>query len=214
MPGVVICDDHRVFGQALGAVLEAHGYEVLACSHDPESGIAAVASHQPDLYVVDLHFPGGSSLAGLGAVADASPRTRIVVLSGSADPRASSDARRAGASGFVAKDRPIDEILAAMADVVDGGAVFHDPHDPHDADRRRRGARTGTTGPNEAIVRCLTTRERQVLDRLVEGDDTATLARSLGVTYSTARTHIQSVLAKLGVHSRLEAVALVMADQQ
>lgn len=207
MPGVVICDDHRVFGQALGAVLEGHGYQVLACSHDPESGVAAVARHQPDLYVVDLHFPGGSSLTGLGALADVSPHTRVVVLSGSSDPKASSDARRAGASGFVAKDRPIDEILAAVRNVVEGGSVFHE------TDRRRPGSRAGAAGPNESIVKCLTTREREVLDRLVEGQDTATLARSLGVTYSTARTHIQSVLAKLGVHSRLEAVALVMADQ-
>lgn len=202
MPGVVICDDHRVFGQALGAVLEGHGYEVLACTSDTESGISAVASQQPDLFVVDLCFPGGSSLGRLSAVSAVSPGTQIVVLSGSCDPQASADVRRAGAAAFVAKDCPIDEIIAALGDVVKGRPVFHE------SERQRREPAAGRL--DESIVKCLTSREREVLERLVEGSDTASLARSMGVTYSTARTHIQSLLTKLGVHSKLEAVALVV----
>lgn len=208
VPGVVICDDHRVFGQALGAVLHAHGYDVLACASDPESGIEAVALHRPDLYVVDLYFPQGSSLDGLACVPVVSPGTRIVVLSGSSDPEAAGDARQAGASGFVAKDRPIDDILAAIRSIVEGRPVFHG------CEREGPTPKSAGARPNESLVRCLTSREREVLDRLVQGQDTASLARGMGVTYSTARTHIQSLITKLGVHSKLEAVALVMGGQR
>lgn len=206
MPSVVICDDHRVFGQSLSAVLRAHGYDVKACTSDPEAGAAAVAEHRPHLYLLDLHFPGCSSLGGLSAVVARSPGTRTVVLSGSCDPQAAAKARTAGASGFVAKDHPLEEILSALAEIASGSAVFHAPA----GDPRSQPAEKDR--PSTSIARCLTSREREVLDGLVQGQDTATLARSMGITYSTVRTHIQNVLSKLGVHSKLEAVALVMDE--
>jgi two-component system, NarL family, nitrate/nitrite response regulator NarL len=205
---VVICDDHRVFGQALSAVLQANGYEVVACTSDPGSGVAAVARHQPDVYVVDLHFPGGPSLETFDSVRADSPDTRIVVLSGSGDPMASTHSQRAGAGGFVAKDRPIDEILTAIGDVAEGRPIFHE------SDRRSPDPSSALDRPNRGVATCLTSRERDVLDRLVQGEDTVTIARHMGITYSTARTHIQSLITKLGVHSRLEAVALVTANQR
>lgn len=205
---VVICDDHRVFGQALSAVLQASGYEVVACTSDPGSGVAAVARHQPDVYLVDLHFPDGPSLETFGAVRADSPGTRIVVLSGSGDPDASARSQRAGAGGFVAKDRPIEEILTAIGDVAEGRPIFHQSY------CQRPDAKSTADRPDRGVATCLTSRERDVLDRLVQGEDTLTIARDMGIAYSTARTHIQSLITKLGVHSRLEAVALLTANQR
>lgn len=207
---VVICDDHKVFGEAMASVLTGHGYDVVACTDGPPSGLAAVTGHRPDLYLVDLHFRGVDGIDGLSGIGDvraASPDTRVIVVSGSCDPEAAARARAAGAEGFVAKDRPLEDIISAIATVAAGGSVFHDPATGLASPARRSSQRRPASR-----TRVLTGREREILDRLVQGQGTAALARDLGVTYSTARTHIQRLLAKLGVHSKLEAVALVTRE--
>ncbi|MGH9152797.1 MAG: LuxR C-terminal-related transcriptional regulator [Acidimicrobiales bacterium] len=202
MTRVVICDGHKVFGEAMASVLAGHGYDVVACTGDLPSGLAAVARHGPDLYLVDLHFGGGTS--GLDAVRRSSPGTRIVVVSGTGD--AGTVARAAGADGFVAKHRRLNDILDAIARVAAGEEVFHDPAPAVSRPRPPAGRR-------EPSLSALTGREREVLDRLVEGKGTAALALELGISYATARTHIQRLITKLGVHSKLEAVALVNGAQ-
>lgn len=202
---VVICDHHRIFGEAMAGVLAGEGYDVVACTDEPASGSAAVARHRPELYVVDLHLGPAEEANGFGDVRAASPATRVVVVTGSSDPLASAKAKDAGADGFVAKDRRLDDILDAIARVAGGEAVFHGPV--------ANGAPRSGSLPVQPWRRGLTPREREILDRLVEGQETAALARELGMSYSTARTHIQRLLAKLGVHSKLEAVALANRDR-
>ena len=212
MTRVVICDDHRVFADALTSVLEGRGYEVVECTDAAEAGAFAVAEHRPDLYLLDqgcgrVDLDEADGFDGIEAVRAASPNTRVVVVSGSSDPQATERARAAGAHGVVGKNRPLEDILTAIATVAGGASVFHELAA---ADRSNR-----TTGPArraESRANRLTSREREILDRLVQGQATATLARELGVTYATARTHIQRLLAKLGVHSKLEAVAVVVAE--
>lgn len=198
---VVICDQHRIFGEAMASVLAGEGYDVVECTDEPAFGSAAVARHRPELYVVDLHFGAVEEANGLGDLRAASPATRVVVVTGSSDPSASSRAKHAGADGFVAKDRRLDDILDAIARVAAGEEVFHEP--VAEAAPPRSASPT-----NEPWSRALTAREREIFDHLVEGQETAALARELGMSYATARTHIQRLLAKLGVHSKLEAVAL------
>lgn len=202
MTRVVICDDHKVFGEAMASVLAGHGYDVVACTGDLPSGLAAVARHRPGLYLVDLDFRDGDRASGLDAVRHSSPGTRIVVVSGTFDAGAVARAREAGAHGLVAKHRRLEDILDAIARVDAGEAVFHDPAPGVSPPRP-------PAGSGEPSLSALTVREREVLDRLVEGKDTAALARDLGISYATARTHIQRLITKLGVHSKLEAVALV-----
>ncbi len=205
MPSVVICDDHRLFGESLRVVLQVAGYDVRACTQDPEEGAAAVQRHRPDVYLVDLRFGATDGLSGMRAALKSSPGTRSLVLTGFADVEAATSARAAGAAGLVGKDRPIEEILNAINEVAAGRSAFFDP---------RRGMVAPAPAADsaaESLVKYLTAREREVLDRLVQGQDTASLAREMGVTYSTARTHIQNLLTKLGVHSKLQAVALVTA---
>jgi len=204
MPSVVICDDHRLFGESVRVVLQHAGYDVAACTTNPEDGAAAVRQHQPDVYLMDRRF---GALDGVGslmlALADA-PGTRALVLTAFADREAVEAAQAAGAFGLVGKDQPIETILTAVKEVAAGRRAFALP--------RREDASTtpAHNGPrHDARLRNLTAREREVLERLVQGQDTAGLARDMGVTYSTARTHIQNLLTKLGVHSKLQAVALI-----
>lgn len=200
---LVICDHHRVFADTLGVVLRKRGHQVLACTSTPSDGAAAVRMHEPHLFITELEFPQGTGVTAIVTAREASPRTRIVVLSGSKDTAASLVAQQAGAHAFLSKRRPLEEILAKIDDVVhESGSIFDGAQNGY-----------GYGEPPDACrdpLRFLTVREREVLERLVQGQDTSSLAREMGVTYSTARTHIQNLLCKLGVHSKLEAVALAI----
>lgn len=198
---LVICDHHRVFADTLGMVLKKNGHQVVAGSSTPSDGESAVRMHKPHLFITELEFPKENGVPAIVAARGASPRTRIVVLSGSKDPAAGLVAQQAGAHAYLSKRRPLAEILTRLDDVAHGkGSIFDGPTNGSGQDAKA----------DADALRYLTTREREVLDRLVQGQDTASLARELGVTYSTARTHIQNLLCKLGVHSKLEAVALAI----
>jgi DNA-binding NarL/FixJ family response regulator len=195
---VLLCDDHRLFAEPLCALLVARGHQVRAAT-TMAGALEAVDDWQPDLCVMDLRLPDGSGLDGVAAIRDRRPDSRVVVLSGSVDRRDSAAAVAAGAAGFLSKAQPMDAILDAL-DRIGAGGRLPPVHLP-EADGQRR---------VRDLVGSLTRREREVLHRLVEAADTVEIARALGVAPSTARTHLQNVLLKLGVHTRLQAVSLVV----
>jgi two-component system nitrate/nitrite response regulator NarL len=205
---LVLCDDHVLLLDALESVLARHGHEVVAAVTTPDAALEAVREHRPDVLLLDAYFPEGSGVAAIPQLVEASPGTRIVVLSAAAEPRMVSSAVEAGAVGFARKDRGLDGILRALERVLQGELVIdtellrevvaRPPHDsPEDTQWR---------------ARFLTAREREVLDRLLAGQSTADMAREMGIARSTARTHVQNVLQKLGVHSRLQAAAVMFGD--
>jgi DNA-binding NarL/FixJ family response regulator len=206
---VVVCDDHRLFVDALAVVLTSRGCDVVAKTLHPDQAVDAVLDNEIDICVMDFSFPGSPGVDGLDGirrVVAASPSTRVVMLTGSADASIALPALEAGAKGFARKDDDLDRIVATIKQVHAGETIS--------APVSKRtwppanGHRPGNQGQN--LARFLTSREREVLERLVRGESTATLARAMDVSYHTARTHIQNVLAKLGVHSKLEAVAFAV----
>lgn len=213
---IVICDSHRIFADTLGMVLKNDGRQVVACTFTHQEGSAAVMMHKPHLCITELDFPEGDGAEAIATAHASSPTTRIVVLSGSRSLGAAQRAKQAGATAFLSKRRALSDILSKLNDVGAGtGAVF-DGITNGNANANGNGNGNGrsdgkgeyaATSPKDALC-FLTAREREVLERLVQGQDTATLAREMGVRYSTTRTHIQNLLCKLGVHSKLEAVAL------
>ena len=200
---LVLCDDHQLFAEPLAVALENRGHQVVVCS-TPAEALRAVARREPDACVLDLRFAEGDG-DGIDAVAELRqrhPGCAVVVLSGSADEDDFSAALAAGAAAFLRKDQPVSAIFAALDLVLAGEEVTVAPMERGSsgiADRVRI----------RSVTRQLTTRERDVLRGLVQGHGTVTIARQLGVAPSTVRTHLQSVLFKLGVHTRLQAVALV-----
>ena len=129
------------------------------------------------------------------------------MLTGSADSSVALPAIDAGARGFARKDDDLDRIFQTIKQVHAGEIVTG----PAGTRRPWPGAHPRRlTNQGQNLARFLTSREREVLERLVRGESTATLARAMEVSYHTARTHIQNVLAKLGVHSKLEAVAFAV----
>lgn len=197
---IVVADASRLRAEALALALVGRGYLISGTATTAESVLWVVAERRPDVCLVDASLLGGSSLDLIGAIHLGGPGTKVIVTSRGADPRQVADAVEAGAVGYLRKDQGFEALERALRRVASGAVCVEPVPVPENLRRRTDGDRP---------FRWLTQREREVLRRLTEGDDTVAIAHALGMTTNTARTHIQSVLDKLGVHSRLEAVALV-----
>jgi two-component system, NarL family, nitrate/nitrite response regulator NarL len=203
---IVVCDDHLLLLEALGLALGARGHDVVALADTPEAAVAAVAEHSPDVCLLDVNFPGGTSIAAIHEIRDLSPATKVVMLSGEADHAVVGQAIAEGASGYVGKEKPIVEIVEMLDRAVRGQLVV----EPSLLQRALR-PRKSSEDPLWAL-QFLTDREWQVMRCIMDGQTTEEMAESLGVQRSTARTHVQNLLTKLGVHSRLQAAALMSAN--
>lgn len=205
---IVLCDDHRLLLEALAISLANHGFTIEAAVVSPGDAVRAVALHQPDVLVIDVNFPTGSGLDAAREVVANHPRTKVVMITGSDDPELVLDALSAGVSGYLRKDLRINEIATALEAAARGDS-------PMDRDllREARRPRLGRKMLGErSPLDDLTNRERHILGLLVEGMSTREMVSTLGVSPSTVRTHVQNIFTKLGVHSRLAAVALLDGD--
>jgi len=203
---VLVCDDHVVFAESVSHLLALRGVEVVATVHDPRDAVAVARREQLDVCLMDVMFGTTSALDTIAELRLSAPRARVVLLTAWLDPALASTALAAGAHGIAEKTQPFDEILKIINRVVAGELVLPEERpSPHTAPAARR-----ATGTVQGLARFLTPRERQVLSGLVCGNGTAKLAIGMGITEVTARCHIQSVLTKLGAHSRLEAASLAV----
>ena len=194
---MIICDDHAVFAESLSLVLADAGHSVVGVVYSPADALPVLRARQPDACLIDLRFPSGTALDWMPRLRAASPRTKFVVLTGFLEQPVLDAGVAAGVRGFAHKGQQAGDILTVLRRVADGEVV---------ADRAalRGGARPRSRA--QRVARFLTPREREVLTRLARGESTQALAKAMGVTRSTARSHVQSVLSKLGVHSQREAV--------
>jgi DNA-binding NarL/FixJ family response regulator len=207
---VVICDDHRLFSDALATVLAARAWTIVSCAVNPAHAVAAIAEHDVDACLMDLSFPEGNlGLEGIVSVHETSPKTKVVVLTASSDSQLIVRAVQSGADAIVFKDDEIDHIV----DVVERTERDSRRRPPIAPNRDRDpGSVSALQGRRDGddLGRFLTKREREVLERMARGESGRALADHMNISYSTARTHIQNILAKLGVHSRLEALAFAV----
>ncbi len=159
---------------------------------------------RPDVILLDLGLPDRSGLAVGREILESWPEAKLMVLTALDDPKAVEEAMRAGFRGYLTKDTPVSRFVSSIEAIVAGQEVF--PHRFAQAD-----AAPGV--PNDSVwllISQLTPREREVLGLLVEGADGRTIATRLGISRNTVRTHVQSILTKLQVHSRLEAATLAV----
>jgi two-component system nitrate/nitrite response regulator NarL len=206
---VLVCDDHAVFGESLALVLHRAGYQVAGVTKSPDEAIKALRRSDVDVCVLDLMYAGtshnrsevnGHTIGRVPELHAANPATRFVLLSGHLTREVIANARAAGVRGFAHKGCHVGEIVSTIARVHAGEEVL----DTSTVSQPSRPAEPQSDV--QRLAAFLTTREREVLSHLVSGADTTTMAKAMGVSWTTARSHIQSVLTKLGVHSRLEAV--------
>jgi DNA-binding NarL/FixJ family response regulator len=200
---LVLCDDNRILGEALGAALTARGHEAVAITTSVAEGISAVTEHQPDACLVDLRFPGDEDgLEAVNVIRLRCPGTAVVMFSGAADQEAAWEAKRLGAAGFLGKDQNVGQIADALDVIASGGSVFGSvvPSDPRPVPRRAH------------PLYELTPREREVLRRIVAGESTGQMSKEMHIATSTLRTYVKNLLTKLGTHSRLQAAALASRE--
>ena len=205
MTRVLLADDHPASRAGVRAVLEAHGFEVVGEVGDASAAIDAAQRERPELCLLDIHMPG-SGIHAAAEISRALPETAIVMLTVSRSDDDLFDALRAGASGYLLKDMDPARIPHALRGVLEGEAALPRSLTARLVDEfRHRGRRRIVPLKGERGVE-LTSREWQVLELMKEGLTTAEIAGRLFVTRVTVRRHVGSILRKLRVGSRQEAI--------
>ena len=194
----LIVDEHPVVRQGLRALLERElpGVEVL----DASSASAAVAGGQraPDVVVVDPSHAGGNVEGLVAELRESLESSAIVVFTGNGGPRLLADALKAGVKGYVRKDSPPEDLVRAIR-AAQSGDFYVDP------------------ALSSAIVleegdRTLTARQSEILQMLADGLQTDAVAKQLGLSTETVRTHTKRILAKLHADTRTQAVAIAIRN--
>jgi DNA-binding NarL/FixJ family response regulator len=196
---VLVVDDHRTFAELLiGAFSREDDLASVGWAGSVEEGTAKALQLRPDVVVLDYHLPDGTGLAAAARIFAAAPATRIVMLTGAAPRAAMEQAAGLGICAFLPKDGSLSTVLDAIRHSRNGAFFVH----PSLMVQSNPVSRP-VTGP----VPSLTPREREVLRLMSTGTDVRTSANLLGMSTNTCRGHVKSILAKLGAHSQLEAVA-------
>jgi DNA-binding NarL/FixJ family response regulator len=194
---IVVADDHAVVRGGLRRLLDAEdGFSVVAEAGDVDETRRQVAAHRPSLLLLDLHMPGGGSLAALPSLCAASPATEILVLTMQDDPGYAREALQRGARGYVLKEAEEADLVHAIRTVAGGGTYL----------QPELGARLLTDAAAPASAAPLTQREREVLRLLALGHTNAEVARLLHLSVRTVETHRANLQAKLGVAGRADLV--------
>ncbi len=161
----------------------------------------------PDVMLLDVGLPGINGLDAVGKIRKALPETRVIILTAFEDDDKIVKAICNGASGYLLKSAPMEEISSAILDVVGGGA----PINPRIAKRVLE--LFSSMAPPEGKDYGLTPRERQILERMVEGRIKKEIASDLDMNYHTVDAHIRSIYTKLEVHTRAGAVAKALKER-
>ncbi len=196
---VLIADDHAVVRQGLRTFLELQDdIEVVADVADGEAALRAAEEHEPDVVLMDLVMPGGGGVEAIRALRRARPEARVLVLTSFLDDDKVFPAVRAGAAGYLLKDVEPAELVRAIRTVDDGEALLH----PAVAARlMEEFSETERPAAEEA----LTAREREVLELIARGLPNKLIARDLEIAEKTVKTHVSSILSKLGLTDRTQA---------
>lgn len=208
---ILVADGHSLFREALTAVLNAEpDLEVVGEARDGLTALTEAQIHHPDVAMLDVNLPNSDITRTISAFKQQVVSCRVLVLADEEDLSVLTDSIVAGADGYLSKESPMTELITAARGLA-RGEVLVPP--------RLLGGLLNTLLGNHRrqdqlmrMITRLTRREREVLALLAEGCDNDAIAEALVISPQTARTHIQNILSKLGVHSRLEAAALVIQN--
>ena len=202
---ILIVDDHPLTREALSSLLGAHGFDVCGSASDGAQAILEAARLRPDVVLLDLSMPGLDGLSALPRLREASPDTEVVVLTASGTEENLLSAIRAGAAGYLLKTEPPERIAAFLDGVVNGEAALSGTVARRLLEQVRHGNGRGVGVP-DYIAATLSARELEVLLLLDEHLGTDEIAKRLFISEHTVRSHVKSLLRKLGVSSRREAL--------
>jgi DNA-binding NarL/FixJ family response regulator len=206
---ILVVHPHRIAAEAVARRLDAEdGLRTVEIAPNEAAAMSAVRSLGPDIAVVHTEPEHRSSLRFITALTEHDRPVRVVAFLTTNNPEDAVRAIRAGAAGVVTRDSSAGELVAAVAAVCNGRGWLA----PHVVGPVLIALRASSPAPNqydEKLSR-LTDREREILAGLIAGRDRATIANDLLVSVGTVRTHTRNILAKLEVHSSLEAVSVAL----
>jgi DNA-binding NarL/FixJ family response regulator len=204
---ILLADAHSLFREAVRMALDGQSdLKVVAEASDGLQAVAEAERSHPDVALLDAGLPNCDGVRATELLGAKAPDCRVVLVSSEEDQGLLLAAVLAGARGFLTKGSPLEELIGTARGVAEGETRIPPRLLGQLIDRlvRRRQEQ------DQALKRIskLTRREREVLGLLAEGGDNDAIAQALVISPQTARTHVQNVLGKLGVHSRLEAAAV------
>jgi DNA-binding NarL/FixJ family response regulator len=198
---VLIVDDHAVFSDALATILRTEAdVEVVGKGGSVQEAISLAHTLQPDVVLLDVHMPDGSGIQAAAAIKKDRPQTQVVILTSDEEESVLRSAVQAGVTGYLSKHESAAQVVQAVRGAARGEALIA----PYMLARLLQGLQKKDE-PGPATP--LTPRELAVLREFSLGHDNETVAKMLKMSPNTVRTHVQNILSKLGVHSKLEAVS-------
>jgi DNA-binding NarL/FixJ family response regulator len=203
---ILIVEDHPVVAEGLSSLLADYlDLAVVGCAGSVAGVDAVVGENSPDVAVIDFHLPDGTGADAADRIRAQAPWTAIVFLSADDSDELLLAAIEAGASSFLLKSATGKEIVRAIRSAAGGETLISAETITGVLARERESARQHAKY-SELLGR-LTPREHEILALMIQGDDNRAMAKRLNISYATVRTHVRSILAKLGAGSQLEAVA-------
>jgi len=210
-PRVLIVDDHPLTREALATLLAGNDFDVVGQASDGHEAIELAGRLRPQLVLLDLSMPGLDGLSALPGLRSAVPDAEVIVLTASGTEDNLLAAIRAGAAGYLLKSEPPDRIVSFLRGVVRGEAALSGEVARSLLDQVRDGGYRNGGVPDD-IAGALSAREVEVLLLLDEHLGTDDIAKRLFISEHTVRSHVKSLLHKLNVSSRREALeALAVA---
>lgn len=200
---VLIVDDHTLFRSGIKLLLQRQeGFEVVGEAGDGLEGVKRAKQLKPDVVLLDLHMPGTNGLQTIPLLREEAPQSQIIMLTVSEDADDLLEALRAGARGYLLKNIETDFLLDSIRRAAAGESVMSSQMAGKLADAMRMPQKSSA---NEAGLEKLTPREREIIVMLARGASNKEIARSLDLAESTVKIHVQGILRKLNLASRVQA---------
>jgi len=201
---VLVVDDHEVFSEALELLLGRQpDLRLVGSARDADEAMAML-DHEPDVVLMDLDLPGMDGIEATRQIRHVAPQTKVVLLTGIQSPEVIAEALAAGACGYVPKTRAVDELMDVVRRAAAGEIVMPEGDLAAVVERLH----TARVDPGLTAIERLTPRETQILSALASGQTAGEIAADLEISSLTVQSHMKSILAKLGVHSKIEAVTI------
>jgi two-component system NarL family response regulator len=211
----MIVDDHALFRRGLEMVLdEEEGIEVVGQASDGSEAVEKAGESLPDVVLMDIRMPRSSGIEACRAMKEVVPSAKIVMLTISDEEEDLFEAIRAGASGYLLKDLPLDEVAETVRAVHGGQSLIN----PSMAGKlltefATLAKRNGQERVQQVPPPRLTDREMQVLKLVARGMNNRDIAKELFISENTVKNHVRNILEKLQIHSRMEAVMVAVREK-
>jgi len=204
---VLVVDDHTLFRSGVISLLSRQpDVEVVGEAADGLEGVKRAKQLAPDIVLLDLHMPGVPGKEALRLLADEVPDAKVVMLTVSEDAQDLFDCLRSGAVGYLLKNTDVDALVDSLRRAHEGDSVVS----PEMTSKLVQGIRVPADDPAAAAVASLSGREREVLQQVARGASNKEIARSLDLAESTVKIHVQHILRKLGLQSRVQAAVFAV----